>query len=221
MPQKFILFFTLLVALFLVWFYQRNIFIGLDKFKNPNQVLVELRLENQGLKQEIKELKNKLNFQSQPYFIAQIYSRYPFNNNQSLIIDAGSQAGVKVGWSVLAAENYLLGKIIKVRTNASEVRTIFSSDWRSAVKIGQAGVEAVLVGGRPPKLEFIPADAKISLDDEVFSASPDLPLNLFIGKVSEVISQPTTSLQQAKLKTDYDPNQLKKVFIITDYEGFD
>ncbi|OGG42867.1 hypothetical protein A3G50_01915 [Candidatus Jorgensenbacteria bacterium RIFCSPLOWO2_12_FULL_42_11] len=218
MPKKYILFFILLATLILVYFYQRNIFIGLDKFKNSNSALTELRLENQGLRQKIQELTNKLNLDNQPYLTAQVYSRYPFNNNQSLVIDAGFKAKVTVGWPVLAAEHRLLGKIVKVRANTSEVETIFSPDWRSTVKIGPSGVEALLVGGRQPKLEFIPANAKINPGDEVSSVSPDLPLNLFIGEVSEIISQPAASLWQAKLKTDYDPNQLKKVFVITDYE---
>ncbi|MEK7624360.1 MAG: rod shape-determining protein MreC [Patescibacteria group bacterium] len=221
MPKKYILFFILLSALLGIYFYQRNIFIGLDKLKNPNQSLTELHLENQGLRQEIKELTNKLNLNSQPYLTAQVYSRYPFNDNQSLIIDAGFKTGIKIGWPVLAAEHYLLGKIIKTKANISEVETIFSPDWRSAVKVGPLGIEALLVGGRQPKLEFIPANAKINPGDDVLSVSPDLPLNLLVGKVSDAISQPTASLWQAKLKTDYDPNQLKKVFIITDYERID
>ncbi len=226
MPKKYILIFILLAVLVFIYSYQRNIFIGLDKFKLSNQALTELRLENQGLEQEVKDLKNKLNFASQPYLSAQVYSRYPFNNNQTLIIDVGSKDGVKVGWPVLAAEHYLLGKISRVKATTSEVMTIFSPDWKSGVRIGQAGlpvqagIEAVLIGGRPPRLDLIPADAKINLDDEVLNASPNLPLNLLVGRISEINSQPTASLQQAKIRTDYDPNQLNRVFIITDYEGF-
>jgi len=208
------------LALFLLWFFGKDISNLLDNLRTPNQLLTELRLENEGLRLEIAELKNKLSIQSPPYLTAQIYSRYPFNDNQILIVDAGSQNGVREGWPVLAAENHLLGKIIKVKASASEVRTIFSSDWRSAVKIGPQGIEALLKGGRQPKLELIPAGAQINLDDEVFSASPDLPMNLFIGKVGEINSQPTASLQEVKLKTDYDPSQIRKVFIVTDYEGF-
>jgi cell shape-determining protein MreC len=182
-------------------------------------------LENQGLRQEIKVLQDKLDLKSQPYLTARVYSRYPFDDNQTLIINIGSKDGVKVGWPVLAAENYLLGKIISVKADISEVRTIFSPDWKSEVKIGQgnppaqAGIEAVLVGGRQPTLEFISADAKINPGDEITSASPGLPLGLFVGKVSEIIPHPAVSLQQAKLRTDYDPNKLGKVFIISDYEG--
>jgi cell shape-determining protein MreC len=235
MPRKYILIFILLAVLVFIYFYQRNIFVGLDKFKLSNQALTELRLENQGLEQEIKDLKEKLNISSQPYLTARVYSRYPFNDNQTLIIDVGSKDGVKVGWPVLAAENYLLGKIVKVKTTTSEVMTIFSPDWKSGVRIrqtdlpigqvglpAQAGIEAVLTGGRPPKLDLIPVDAKINLGDEVLNASPNLPLNLLVGRISEIINtQPTASLQQAEIRTDYDPNQLDKVFIITDYEGFD
>jgi len=217
MTKKFIIFFLLLAILFFIFLFQKNIFFGLDKIRLSNQALTDLRLENQGLRQEVEDLKNKLNFKSQPYLTAQVYSRYPFNDNQTLIIDIGSKDGVKVGWPVLAAENYLLGKIIKVKADVSEVRTIFSPDWKNEVKIGQAGTEAVLVGGRQPILDLIPADAKINPGDEIISASPDLPFGLFVGEVSEIIPQSATSLQQAKLRTGYDPNKLTRVFIISDY----
>lgn len=222
MLKKYIILIVILAALVLVWIYQDWIFAGLDKIKNPNQELKELQLKNQGLEQEVAELRNKLELSShQPLLAAQVFSRYPFNDNQSLIIDLGSRAGVKAGWPVLVAENHLLGKVVGVKTDTSEIKTIFSADWRSAIRISPSGIEALLVGGRQPILELIPADAKINLDDEVVSASPDLPLNLFIGRVGEINYSPAASLQQAKLKIDYNPNQIRKVFIITDHEGSD
>ncbi|MDP3052811.1 MAG: rod shape-determining protein MreC [bacterium] len=219
MTKKYIIFFLLLAVLFLFFFYQKNIFFGLDKINLSSQILTDLRLENQGLRQEVNDLKNKLNLKSQPYLTAQVYLRYPFDDNQTLIVDVGSKDGVKVGWPVLTVENYFLGKIINVKADVSEVRTIFSPDWKSEVKIGEMRVEAVLVGGRQPILQLIPADSKINLGDAVTSASPDLPLGLFVGKVSEITPRPAASLQQAKLITDYDPNKLGKVLIISGYEG--
>ncbi len=59
MPKKYILIFILLAVLVFIYSYQRNIFIGLDKFRLSDQALTELRLENQGLEQEIKDLKNE------------------------------------------------------------------------------------------------------------------------------------------------------------------
>ena len=76
------------------------------------------------------------------------------------------------------------------------------------------GIEAPFGWRTPAKIEFIPANAKINPGDDVLSVSPDLPLNLLVGKVSDAISQPTASLWQAKLKTDYDPNQLKRFLLL-------
>lgn len=222
MLKKYLILIVILAALLAVWFYWDRIFRGLDEIKNPNQEFKELQFKNQGLEQEVAELRNKLELSShQPGLTAQVFSRYPYNDNQSLIIDLGSRAGVKVGWPVLVSENYLLGKVASVKTDTSEIKTIFSAGWRSAVYIGPQKIEALLVGGRQPILELIPTDAKINLDDEVISASPDFPLNLFIGRVAEINSSPAASLQQAKLKIDYNPNQIRKVFIVTDYEGSD
>ncbi len=221
MLKKYLILIVILAALLAVWFYRDWIFVGLDKIKNPEQGLKKLQLQNQGLRQEVAELRNKLELSShQPLLTAQVFSRYPYNDNQSLIIDLGSRNGVKASQPVLVAENYLLGKVSAVKTTTSEIKTIFSADWRSAVYVGPQKIEALLVGGRQPTLQLIPTDAKINLDDEVVNASPDLPLNLFIGRVTEINSSPTASLQQAKLKVDYSSNQLRRVFIVTDYEGF-
>ena len=215
MFKKYLISILILAALFLIWFYRGPIFIGLDKIKNPNQEIKELQLKNQGLEQEVAALRNKLELNShQPLLTAQVFSRYPYNDNQNLIIDLGSKDGVKVGQPVLAAENYLLGKVVSVKTKTSEIKTIFSPDWRSAVYIGPQKIDALLAGGRQPTLELIPADAKINLTAEVVNASPNFPLNLFIGRVAEINSSPTASLQQAKLKIGYNPNQIRKVFII-------
>jgi len=219
MLKKYLLFLIIFLTLVGIWIYREQIFAELDKLKNPNQDLKELQLENQGLEQEIAVLKNKLNFNSSSTGLtAQVFSRYPYNDNQSLVVDLGAKNGVKISQPVLLAENYLLGKVINVKADTSEIQTIFSPSWRSSVYIGPQKIEALLVGGRQPILQMIPAEAKINLGDEVVNASPDFPLNLFIGQITEINSQPNATLQQAKLIIDYNPNQLRKVFIITDYE---
>jgi len=226
MFKKILLLLVFLFGLFFLYRYQKNIFSSFDNFKNPGADLTQLRLENEGLRQEVADLQDKISSSSQPYLSAEVYSRYPFSDNQILVLDSGSKNGLKVGMPVLAAENHLLGEIISVKSGTSEVRTIFSPDWKSSVRIGPKGlpadkadVEAVFAGGSSPLLQLIPADAQINVGDSVFSASPDLPLDLFIGQISKIIPQSASSLQQAQIQVDYDPEQLRKVFIISDYES--
>lgn len=218
--KKLTVLFLLLAVLTAFWFWRKTLFAVLDRFRNPEQSLTELRLENEGLRRELAGLQNRLQIPVSSFVRAAVFSRYPFNNEQNIVISIGSRAGAKIGLPVLAGENYLLGRIVRVKADASEVQTIFSPEWRSAVRIGKNGPEAILSGGRPPVLDFIPADAEIRTNEEIFSASPDLPPNLFIGRVVQTISQPQNSFRQAKIKTDYDFNQIREILLNLDYEGF-
>lgn len=202
------------------WFWRKNIFVGLDRFGNSGQSFAELRLENEGLRRELADLRNRWQIATTSFTRAAVFSRYPFNDQQNIIIDIGSRAGAKIGLPVLVSENCLLGKIVRVRTDASEVQTIFSPEWRSAVRFGKNGPEAVLSGGSPPVLDFIPAEAVIRPNEEIFSVSPDLPSNLFIGRTVRIIVQPQNSFRRAEIETDYDLNQIREVLLTLDYEGF-
>lgn len=218
--KKTLLIFLLSTILLAFWLWRENIFVGLDRFRNSEQPLTELRLENEGLRRELADLQNRLKIPVSSFIRAAVFSRYPFNNEQNIIINIGARNGIRVGAPVLANENCLLGKIVNVKADASEVQTIFSPEWRSAVRIGKNGPEAVLNGGQPPLIDFIPSGDEIKLNEEVFSASPDLPLNLYLGRLGEIIIQPQNSFHQAKLQIDYDFNQIREVLLNTDYEGF-
>lgn len=181
--------------------------------------VVKLTLENEKLIAELNALRRVSGeeLKSFEFKVAHIYSRYPFNNRASLILDLGSDAGIQPGMPVLAGEGVLLGRVKTVRQMQSEVETIFSSAWKSSVGIGDKKVKAVLSGGTTPMLEFIAKEEKLKEGDRVFNLSPELPLNLYIGTLSNVVGVSYDVWQKGELNTLYEPENLDTALVVVNF----
>lgn len=166
-----------------------------------------------------------------------VYSRYPFNFKNELLVNAGADQGIEIGRAaVIAPDNgsssnpvrdyisntanpILVGKIEKVFENVSLVQTIFDSRFQSAVRIGKSGTNALLKGGNEPELALIPKDAKIANGDVIYSASPNFPYGLAIGNVSNVRISSGQLFQEADVEANYNPNELQSLLITTNHYG--
>jgi len=178
-----------------------------------------LQLENQNLKLELEKLNKPKQEFAYNYREAEVYSRYPFSDEESFIVNLGSQNGLKVGAPVLVGKNILLGKIKAVKKTVSEVQLVESPSWRSSVAIGGDKVKAVLTGGSLPRLELIAPESLIRGDDEVVNISPEFPYGLYLGTVDRIEYSSTTPWLKATLKIPYRLEDLKKVLVIVDYDG--
>jgi len=145
----------------------------------------------QGLQRENAELKARLAAEARPRdnprvftsLTARVYSRYPVGSGGRLIVDAGSEDGVREGMPVLLSPGTLLGKVVAVKRTQSEVLTIWSSDWKSAVSIAPAGPKALLQGGSEPRLELVPKGAALAEGAHAANVSSEFPLGLLVGAV--------------------------------------
>lgn len=183
----------------------------------------DFAVENQALKAQLAELaslRKDIPNDSAPYKAALIYSRYPFNFKNEIVINSGSKDGISVGEIVGVASQatssrsvVFLGSVKQVFENSASVRTIFDPDFQAAVKIG-SGVDALLKGGTDPKLTMIPKDSTIASGDAVYSVSPDLPYGIALGQVDKVSYSKGQFFTEATLKLPYDLNTLKVVSII-------
>jgi cell shape-determining protein MreC len=143
------------------------------------------------LERENAELKARGEFSSPAganshayqYLTARVYSRYPVGGGGRLIVNVGSEDGVREGMPVLLSEGTLLGRVAAVQRTESEVETIWSPAWKSAVTAG--GVKMLLQGGAPPRLELVPKNAALKGGERVLNVSPEFPMGLFLGTVGE------------------------------------
>ncbi|MBI4086236.1 MAG: hypothetical protein HY433_03295 [Candidatus Liptonbacteria bacterium] len=216
-------------TLFLL-FFRQNLGWKIQAFFSPavnlqSDAQQKLVLENESLNAELallRQIKKNQPVRNGAFLPVFVYSRYPFNFKNELLVSAGANQGVDIGQTAVIASNgaassgsILVGKVEKVFENVSLVRTVFDSRFRSAVRVGGFGTNALLKGGGKPELSLIPKDAKIANGDVVYSASPDFPYGIAIGNAGNVRISSDQLFQEADVETNYNPNELQSIFIIS------
>ncbi len=169
--------------------------------------LAALEKENKNLKAElfIQELK-----QGNPI---KVYSSHPFSNRGEIVIAAGKNQGIKTGDVVTYGPNILVGKVTKVFDSKSIVITIFDPSWRVAARIGRGETDALMEGGNELMLTLIPQEAKVAEGEEVFTAGPDLPYGLVIGRVKSITTVSGGAFKEGVLDPSFELKRLRDVDI--------
>jgi Cell shape-determining protein len=97
----------------------------------------------------------------------------------------------------------------------SSVQTIFDPGISLPVKIGAKETNALLVGGRVPRLTLIEKEEIILPGDEVYASASDFPYGLYVGEILELFPESGSAFQEASLKIPYDGGSLDRVFVFT------
>lgn len=171
--------------------------------------------QNEALKAELAKLQaveDQLPNASSSETRAMVYSRYPMNFKNELLIDAGAPDGVIPGKGVLF-QGVLIGTVYQVFSDGSVVQTVFDPNFRMPVRIGSAGVDALLQGGAEPMAISISKGAKVQDGDIIYSAAPGIPYSLPIGEIEGVSVSANSLFQQATVDFAYDINGIQTVEI--------
>ena len=191
--------------------------------------------ENERLRKELEDLKSK-NFQSSfleaqnnelqnvldleknsPYTVVNarviLDKNSPFLN--SVIINKGSNAGIKLGMPVLN-EGYLAGRIVEVNFVSSRILLLNDLNSRIPVVVSPSGTQAILsgVGKREPSLEYLPDNFMLGEKESiVFTSGKDGVLfpGIAIGKV--VLND-----NKKLVKLFADPDQISVVSVALDQQ---
>lgn len=142
-----------------------------------------------------------------------IFSRYPSNLKNELLVAGGEKAGIQVG-DVALFQGAILGTVEKVWRDSALVRTIFDTRFKSPVRIGQTGADALLIGGVQPRLSLIPAAASVANNDTVYSAAEGMPYGIGIGAVQNIHDAPDSMFKDASLRLPYNPATLAEVLLV-------
>ncbi len=163
--------------------------------------------ENERLRKELEDLKSK-DFQTSfleaennklqdvlglekksPYSVINakviLDKNSPYLN--SVIINKGSNSGIKLGMPVLN-EGYLAGRIVEVNFVSSRILLLNDLNSRIPVVISPSGTQAILSGAgkRQPSLEYLPDNFMLGEKDSlVFTSGKDGVLfpGIAVGKV--------------------------------------
>ncbi len=158
--------------------------------------LIYLKKENERLKIEIENLRNKelqveyltnqnKNLQkilnSEESYLKKeniILSKVLLDKNspylKSIIINRGSSSGVLKGMQVLD-KDYLVGRIVETNYLSSRVLLLNDLNSRIPVTFGEDGIQAILKGngGNKPILEYLPEEYILEEGIEVFTSGKD------------------------------------------------
>ncbi len=195
------------------WFeLKTNFSEGLNNFLLALMPASELRQQIESLEKEKVNLEAQLFKQNNlPLEEIIVYSSCPFNNRSELVIGAGTDYGLTKGSVVTYGTDFLVGEVKEAFAKTSIVTTIFDPGFEVAVRIGENAVDALLRGGNNPTLELIPVDAAIGVGDFVFTASPDFPYGMMIGRVREIRELGDGILKEATVDVPFDTQSLRSV----------
>ncbi len=144
---------------------------------------------------------------------AMVYSRYPMNFRNELLVNEGAHEGVAQGAAVLF-QGMLIGQVTSVFPDSAIVETIFDNTLKMPVRIGASGADGLLQGGSYPIIGSIASTAPIPPGAIVYSAAPGLPYGLPIAQVSATSTSADSLFQQAMLNFPYDVNNIETVLIM-------
>jgi cell shape-determining protein MreC len=196
------------------------VFRTIDSFlaHQPPSDPAALEGENARLRAELELLAASACLRSgvQQVVRARMYSTYPFNNRGFVTINAGARDGISLSRTVTIDGVYLFGTVVEVFDSYSVVRTIFDSGWEVPVKIGDtaAGTDALLVGGREPRLTLIAKEAGVADGAPVYVVASDFTYGLTVGAVLDVRGNESSAFYESAITVPYEVSTLTEVWVL-------
>ncbi|HRY52613.1 MAG TPA: rod shape-determining protein MreC [Candidatus Portnoybacteria bacterium] len=198
--------------------------------KDLNKENAGLKSENQFLFEEVTRLKevareNELlrqqigigQAEQQRLVMAEVIGYNP-TLGQYILIDKGAKDGITVDLAVVAANNFLVGRVAEVNANFSKVLLISDSDSLVNAITQDTRISGVVKGnhGLGVLMEMIPIDAQVAVGETVLTSglNETIAKNLIVGRVEEVIKKESDIFQSATIKAAVEFDKLEQVFIL-------
>lgn len=149
---------------------------------------------------------------------ATVIGRPPSNWEQTIIINTGSSAGIKVDMPVVVADG-LVGRIARVSPWSSEVQLII--DQRSGVGgLIQTTRESGVVEGdinRQLHLSYVAKDSKVKVGDVVVTSGYGgvFPKGVLVGTVAAAKDRAYSLFKEIEIHSEVDFGRLEEVLVIT------
>jgi rod shape-determining protein MreC len=213
-------------------------FSDLFNLENNRERIAELERENQELKAqvifnediegELKQLKGVLDLAGKAKFktvSARVISKGGTATiSESIVIDQGSNAGIRRDMTVIAASG-LVGVVKSTTPNASVVMLMSDPSFRIGVRVAGSQFMGVLSGEGQNQfsLQMLSATAEISVGDVLLSrgSSGDAPFvpGVPVGKIVLVDNSAGQLTKQARVESFVNLNAIGVVSVVLDSLG--
>ena len=193
-----------------IFVYKENLKLKteLEELKNKDLQTSYLQTANKRL-QDIIQLEKKSTFTTVAAKVL-LDKNSPYLN--SVIINRGSNSGIKLGMPVLSEGN-LVGRVVEVNFFSARILLLNDLNSKIPVMISPKGSQAILSGRGEdkPKLEYLPEKFELGDKNLVFTSGKD-------GVFFEGIPVGNAMSEDNKIKVELfsDPNQIFFVNVILD-----
>ena len=194
----------------------------IDVLERENE---ELR-ETEGAYQVLLDLFNRVR-QSPEYTrqTASVIGRDTSPSIRSIIIDKGSDDGVRVGMPVESARG-LVGRIFRTTQHSAQVALITDNASAIPTRLGNSRATGLLRGGGlggSLVMDWIDLKYQVEVGEVALTSGlgGEFPQDIVIGRVSEVDRSEAELSQQAIVQPAADFDALEIVFVITNFQPID
>lgn len=184
-----------------------------------NQKLLSELAGLQGVKEENESLREALGLNLQNDYdlvLGRVISKDILND--TILINIGSDDGVKKNFPVILSGKALLGRVIDVYPNYSRVMLITQKDNMIDVEIPDSKSFALSKGEGSLKasLDMFPRDVELKEDSLIITSAMggNYPAGLYVGKVKNVKKLDNEVYQIAEIEKSFDLDTINNVFVI-------
>ena len=205
-----------------------------EELKSAKEIINRLtaeKVEAKFLQEENLALRKQLNFfakSGRRYIVANIISRgEPASDaSRSVLIDKGSKDGlfsglaaVTIMGSATSSQGVIIGKIVNVQENFSEIYLVTDKNCKLAAAIlGEQKTAGIASGelGLTIKMDFIPQTENIRAGDLVATSGleQNIPRGLLVGRVVKVVKENNEVWQTASIEPQTNLDYLSVISIL-------
>ena len=205
-------------------------FTNYFELRNARQQSRQLRTEVEQLRLENQLLKNDLASAQRAESLAGFQAHNPSKmigarvigatqgiGTKSVLIDRGTQSGVRRGMAVVTPDG-IVGSVIAVFPFDSQVRTITDPGFAAGVESQKNHVHGVLkgLGTSSTRVDFVPVGQKVEVGEMFYTSGEDriFPKGLPVGKVTSVREE--SSFQDITVQPAGTESAPEEVLVIID-----
>jgi rod shape-determining protein MreC len=184
-----------------------------------NQQLLSELADYQKTKEENDFLRNSLGLGLEKDFdlmLSRVISKDILSD--SILINIGSNDGVKKGFPVIVSNKVLLGKVVDVYPSYSRVMLITQKNNLIDVEIPDSNIFALSKGGGNLNLtlDMVARDKELKEGSLVVTSAMggNYPAGLLMGKVKNVKKIDNEAYQTADIEKVFDLSMINNVFVI-------
>ncbi|MDD3647984.1 MAG: rod shape-determining protein MreC [Candidatus Dojkabacteria bacterium] len=214
----------------------RKISVGINDWLGVVSRVASLRNENESLKQENKEMLEKISELNECQKENDIFRNQlgPDSvkvdwmlegrvvgdrviQDSTIQINQGSIAGVEEG-DIVISGGYAIGMVVRTDSKVSKVVLITSPSSNIPARGQKGRAEGLIIGdvGFILKMVDILPDEKIDEGEVIVTSgiNSEYPVGLILGLVTSVENNPAQATQEALIKTQIDFTKLDYIFVI-------